>query len=227
SGSPAAISVDLGATNPNPGDQVSFIFNLPDGTTQTVQLTATNTTPPPTGSFTIGATPTATAANLNTALTASIATLANTSLVAASAVEAGDNFFDTASTATGSVVSNQATPPAPITGATALSGAAGTDSLSSSFAPGDTITVNGTPITFVASGATGNQVNVTDSVQSLLAKIDSITGTTTPSTVTGGVIALHGGDGDALTISSSNAAAFTALGFTGTPSANPAPLRVN
>ena len=29
----------------------------------------------------------------------------------------------------------------------------------------------------------------------LLAKIDSITGTTTPSTVTGGVIALHGGDG--------------------------------
>ena len=188
SGSPAAVSVDLGATNPNPGDQVSFTFNLPDGTTQTVQLTATNTTPPPTGSFTIGATPTATAANLNTALTASITTLANTSLVAASAVEAGDNFFDTASTATGSVASNQATPPAPITGATALSGAAGTDSLSSSFAPGDTITVNGTPITFVASGATGNEVNVTDSVQTLLTKIDSITGTSTPSTVSGGVI---------------------------------------
>ena len=110
SGSPAAVSVDLGATNPNPGDQVSFTFNLPDGTTQTVQLTATNTTPPPTGSFTIGATTTATAANLNTALTASIATLANTTLVAASAVEAGDNFFDTASTATGSIASNQATP---------------------------------------------------------------------------------------------------------------------
>src|SRR6185437_13543311 len=191
SGSPASVSVALGATNPNPGDHVSFTFNLPDGTTRTVQLTATNTTPPPTGSFTIGATPTATAANLNTALTASITTLANTSLVAASAVEAGDNFFDTASTATGSVVSNQATPAAPITGATALSGAAGTDSLSSSFAPGDTITVNGTPITFVASGATGNEVNVTDSIQTLLTKIDSITGTSTPSTVSGGVINLH------------------------------------
>ncbi len=38
------MSVALGATNPNPGDQVSFEFNLPDGTTQTVQLTATNTT---------------------------------------------------------------------------------------------------------------------------------------------------------------------------------------
>ena len=62
--------------------------------------------------------------------------------------------------------------PAPITGATLLSGAADTDSLAASFAAGDTITVNGTPITFVASGATGNQLNVTDSVQTLLTKID-------------------------------------------------------
>jgi flagellar hook-associated protein 3 FlgL len=226
SGSPASVSVALGATNPNPGDQVSFTFNLPDGTTQTVQLTATNTTPPPTGSFTIGATPTATAANLNTALTASITTLANTSLVAASAVEAGDNFFDTASTATGSVVSNQATPAAPITGATALSGAAGTDSLSSSFAPGDTITVNGTPITFVASGATGNEVNVTDSIQTLLTKIDSITGTSTPSTVSGGVINLHTDNAADLTVTSSNPSAFAALGFSGTVTAVQPPLRV-
>ena len=226
SGSPAAVSVDLGATNPNPGDQVSFTFNLPDGTTQTVQLTATNTTPPPTGSFTIGATTTATAANLNTALTASIATLANTKLVAASAVEAGDNFFDTASTATGSIASNQATPPAPITGATALSGAVGTDSLSSSFAPGDTITVNGTPITFVASGATGNEVNVTDSVQTLLTKIDSITGTSTPSTIGGGVIALHTDNAADLAVTSSNPSAFAALGFSGTVTAVQPPLRV-
>ncbi len=34
SGSPAAISVDLGTTNPSPGDQVNFTFNLPDGTTR-------------------------------------------------------------------------------------------------------------------------------------------------------------------------------------------------
>ena len=32
-GSPATVSIALGATNPNPGDQVSFTFNLPDGTT--------------------------------------------------------------------------------------------------------------------------------------------------------------------------------------------------
>jgi hypothetical protein len=224
-GAPPVVTVDLGAVNPNEGENVTFNFNLPDGTSEQIVLTATTKNPPPTGSFLIGADTAATTTNLQGALTSSIQTLSDTSLVAASAIAASNNFFNSTATVTGSAVNNKVA--APITGATLLSGLAGTDSLATSFAAGDTITVNGTPITFVASGATGNQVNVTDSVQSLLAKIDSITGTTTPSTVTGGVIALHGGDGDALTISSSNAAAFTALGFTGTPSANPAPLRVN
>jgi flagellar hook-associated protein 3 FlgL len=226
-GSPATVSISLGATNPNPGDQVSFTFNLPDGTTESIQLTASSANPPPSGSFTIGATPTATAANLNAALTSSISTLANTSLVAASAVEAGNDFFGSDGAATGSVVNNQAATPAPITGATLLSGAANTDSLASGFAAGDTITVNGTPITFVASGATGNQLNVTDSVQTLLTKIDSITGTSTPSTVSGGVVTLQSNDGAPLTVTSSNAAAFAALGFSGgTTTATVGPLRV-
>ena len=56
SGSPAGVSIALGATNPNPGDQVSFTFNLPDGTTASIQLTASSATPPPTGSFAIGST---------------------------------------------------------------------------------------------------------------------------------------------------------------------------
>jgi flagellar hook-associated protein 3 FlgL len=218
SGSPSAISVDLGTTNPNPGDQVTFTFNLPDGTQSSVQLTATNTTPAPTGSFTIGSTPAATAANLNTALNSSITTLAGTTLVAASAVEAGDNFFNTASVAAGSVATNQNTtsvPPVPVTGATLLSGAAGTNSISPGFVAGDTITVNGTPITFVASGATGNQVNVTDSVQTLLSKIDAITGTSTPSTANNGVITLND-DAGTLSVTSSSSGAFAALGFSGT-----------
>ena len=92
-GSPPAISVDLGATNPNDGDKVTFTFNLPDGTTSSVQLTATTTTPAPTGSFTIGATSDVTATNLNNALTSSIGKLANTELVAASALQAGNDFF--------------------------------------------------------------------------------------------------------------------------------------
>ncbi len=227
SGSPAGVSISLGATNPNPGDQVSLIFNLPDGTTASVQLTASSATPPPTGSFAIGATPTLTAGNLTAALNTAIGTLANTTLVAASAVAAGHNFFDPAGTATGSVVNNQAAPPAPITGATALSGVAGTDSLSTSFAPNDTITVNGTPITFVASGATGNQLNVTDSIQTLLSKIDSITGTSTPSTISGGVITLHTDNAASLSVTSSNAPALAALGFGPTVTATQPPLRVS
>lgn len=228
SGSPPAVSVDMTAGNPNPGDQITFTFNEPDGTTDSIQLTATNTSPAPTGSFTIGATPAATAANFKAALSSSISTLANTSLVAASAVEAADNFFNTDSTATGSVVNNKAATPAPITGATLLSGASGTNSLSTNFAAGDTITVNGQTITFVASGATGNnQVNVTDSVQTLLSKIDAITGTSTPSTIDGGAITLHTDNASTLSVTSSNAAAFAALGFSGTVTAIQPPLRVS
>ena len=213
-GSPAAVTVALGATNVNAGDQVSFNFNLPDGTTASVQLTATNSSPAPTGSFTIGADPTATTSNLNAALKQSITTLAGTTLVAASAVEAGDNFFNTASVAAGSVTYNQTS--VPVTGTTALSGAPGTNSVSPSFSAGQTITVNGTPITFVASGATGNQVNVTDNVQSLLSKIDAITGTSTPSTVSGaGVITLNDDVAGGLSVTSSSSSVLAALGFSG------------
>ncbi|MFL6817134.1 MAG: flagellar protein, partial [Bradyrhizobium sp.] len=119
-----------------------------------------------------------------------------------------------------------AAPAAPITGATLLSGAVATNSLTTGFAVGNTITVNGTPITFVASGAAGNQLNVTDSVQTLLAKIDSITGTSIPSTVSGGVIRLHTDNAASLTATSSNAAAFLALGFGPSVTAAIPPLRV-
>jgi hypothetical protein len=213
--------------NPNPGDTISLTFNEPDGTTDSVQLTATSTSPAPTGSFTIGATAAATAANFNTALTSSISTLANTSLVAASAVEAGDNFFNTDSVATGAVANNQAVPPASISGSTTLSGTAGSNSLSSGFAPGDTITVDGTTISFVASGATGNELNVTDSVQSLLSKIDSISGTSTPSTIDGGAVELHTDDASTFSLTSSNSSALAALGFSGTVTAPQPPLRVS
>ena len=93
-GTPAAMSVDLGATNPAEGESVKFTFNLPDGTTEDITLTASTATPLPANSFAIGANSTATAANLNAALNTSIGELANGPLVAASAVTAGDNFFD-------------------------------------------------------------------------------------------------------------------------------------
>lgn len=94
SGSPPSMSVDLGATNPNPGDTVRFTFTLPDGTTRDITLTATASATPAAGEFSIGANSTFTAGNLQTALSQSLGSLANTDLVAASAVAAGNDFFN-------------------------------------------------------------------------------------------------------------------------------------
>src|SRR5712672_1662372 len=124
-------------------------------------------------------------------------------------------FIDTSTS--GTAQSNKAA--APNTGATKLSGVAGSDSIGTNFAAGDTITVNGTPVTFVASGAVGNQLNITDNISTLLAKIDSITGTSIPSTISGGAITLHSGTAADLSVTSSNTTAFAALGFTGTATA--------
>ena len=125
----------------------------------------------------------------------------------------------TDATRSGTAQNNKATPSVANTGATLLNGAAGTDSLSSNFIAGDTITVNGTVVTFVAAGAVGNQLNITDSISTLLAKIDSITGSGAASTIATGSITLHSGTLADLSVSSSNAAAFAALGFTGTVTA--------
>ncbi len=118
-------------------------------------------------------------------------------------------------TVQGAVAQNNQTTPANITSSTTLSGGANTDSLTTSFAANDTLTVNGTTLTFVASGATGNQINITDTVGTLLSRIDSITGATTASTVSGGRVTLSTGTTSDLSITSSNAAAFNSLGFTG------------
>jgi flagellar hook-associated protein 3 FlgL len=95
-GSPANVSVQIGATNPNPGETIAFTFSLPDGTTQTITLEATASAPPGAGKFTIGATPAATAANLQAALTSAVDELAHTSLLAASAIAASEDFFNIA-----------------------------------------------------------------------------------------------------------------------------------
>lgn len=229
SGSPVSFSVDLNGLNPNDGDKLSVQFTLPDGTTEQIVLTASTATPTPAGSFAIDTTtPANTATNLNAALNTAITKLANTSLVAASAVTAGDNFFNTASSAIGSAKTSQAA--TPITGATALSGTTPSDSISPGFAAGDTMTVNGTTLTFVNSGATGNQLNVGDSIQTLMSKIDQITGTSKPSTVHGGVITINTDDASSLNISGGTAgatAALGALGFSSSPiTATQPPLRV-
>jgi flagellar hook-associated protein 3 FlgL len=218
-GSPASISVTLGA-NPVPGDQVNFTFNMPDGTTATMQLTATTTSPAPAGSFTIGSTPAATAGNLNTALNSSISTIANTTLVAASAMAAGNDFFGSAGAAIGTKQNNQAAP-VPVTGATLLSGVAG-----GGFTSGASMTVNGQTIQFYnsaglppsAAGSTAGTTYLdlaTTTVSNLLTNIDTITGTGTPSTVSGGVVTLNDDAPGGLSVTSSPTGTLASLGFSG------------
>lgn len=114
-----------------------------------------------------------------------------------------------------------------ISGSTVLSGTAtagGAQVLSSGFSagpPADTITVNGQTLTFVASGASGpNQINITDNITTLLGKIDALSGGSGSSVSSGGVITLNTGTVSNLTVSSSNSAAFAALGFTSTITKN-------
>ncbi|MEP7030398.1 MAG: flagellin [Pseudolabrys sp.] len=92
-GSPAGISVALGS-NVNNGDKITFTFALPDGTSQTLSLQATTSATPGVNQFTIGGSAGATAINLQAALTAGVSQIGSTSLSAASAMAASDNFFD-------------------------------------------------------------------------------------------------------------------------------------
>jgi flagellin-like hook-associated protein FlgL len=148
-GSPAATTVDLGA-NPNAGDTLTYTFNLPDGTTAPLTLTATTASPPGANQFTIGANPAATATNLQAALTTAIGTLAATSLTAASAVAASNEFFN----------SSAASPPLRVNGppfATATSLVAGTAANTLSWYTGD---AGGTPARSTATAQVDPSISV-------------------------------------------------------------------
>jgi flagellin-like hook-associated protein FlgL len=93
SGSPASLTVDLSGGLPNAGDSLTIRLDLPDGTTENLTLTATTQAPPGSNQFTIGATPAVTATNLQTALTTALGKLAGSSLKAASASVASNDFF--------------------------------------------------------------------------------------------------------------------------------------
>jgi len=93
-GMPAQVSLDLGAVNPNAGETVRFLFNLPDGSTETITLTATTSTTPAAGEFAIGIDSMATVASLQASLGIEIGSRARTALSAASALAAADDFFN-------------------------------------------------------------------------------------------------------------------------------------
>jgi flagellar hook-associated protein 3 FlgL len=89
----ASMSIDFSAA-PNPGESATLRFNLPDGTSENLTLTATTKSPPGANQFTIGATAAETATNFQTALTTAIGKLGSTALTAASAVAASSDFFN-------------------------------------------------------------------------------------------------------------------------------------
>jgi flagellar hook-associated protein 3 FlgL len=92
-GSPASATVNFTST-PSPGDAITLAFDMPDGSTAQLTLRGTTNSPPGPGEFAIGPSTTATAANLQAALTGAVQKLAATSLSAASTMAAANNFFD-------------------------------------------------------------------------------------------------------------------------------------
>ena len=135
-----------------------------------------------------------------------------------------DNLLGTAptnNTVTGSVVQNNLTAAANITGATTLSGAANTDSLSTALTTGSTLVVDGTTFTFVAgSSSTGTSIGIGDTVAHLLAAIDTVTGASVASSVSGGKVTLSTGTTSPLVISGT---ALASLGLTAGTTALGAP----
>jgi hypothetical protein len=176
SGSPVSFSVNLNGVNPKNGDKLSVQFTLPDGSTEQIDLTASSATPTPVGSFAIDPgnpnvipvvppNPAITSSNLNTALNTAITKLANTSLVAASAVAAGDNFFNTAGSATANAAATGNLRSYTSTAGTgsvalqdsALAAASTTTSLDSSATPH----LNGTVLNALANAPTGTTLTIT------------------------------------------------------------------
>jgi flagellar hook-associated protein 3 FlgL len=93
-GSPPSVGIDFSGAAPNAGETVTVRFNLPDGTSENLTLTATTDSPPGANEFTIGASPGQTATNFQAALTTAVGKLAGSSLTAASAVAASNDFFN-------------------------------------------------------------------------------------------------------------------------------------
>jgi flagellar hook-associated protein 3 FlgL len=108
SGTPPSESVVL-TGQPTIGDQITFNFSLPDGTTTSLALAAASADG--IGQFVVGATPNDTAQNFKTALSSALATLVQTDLKSASAIYTAKNFF----------ASNATNPPERISGTPATS----------------------------------------------------------------------------------------------------------
>lgn len=91
-GAPPSLTVQFGATLPIVGETVTISFTLPDGSEESITMTASADAAEE-GAFEIGADANATAANFQVALQASVQKLAEGKMVAASSYAAADSFF--------------------------------------------------------------------------------------------------------------------------------------
>lgn len=97
-GDPPSITLGLDG-QPQAGETVRIGLKLPDGTTEEITLTvksADDATALAEGEFRLGANPAETTANMQAALGGAIETRGKTALVAASAMQAGEEFFNVA-----------------------------------------------------------------------------------------------------------------------------------
>ncbi|WP_316230452.1 flagellin, partial [Bradyrhizobium sp. SZCCHNR1051] len=118
-------------------------------------------------------------------------TKSNVTSAALTGASATDLLGSSSTAVTGSVVQNDNTTPAAITGSTKLSGTAGTASnnLATGITSGETLVVNGTTFTFVTgTSSSGTNIGIGDSVSNLLSAIQTQTGVT--SSITAGAITL-------------------------------------
>ena len=94
-GPPASLAIAPGAGTAQAGENLTIGFKLPDGTTERITLTAVtaDTASLSPGQFRIGATQAETLANMRTALGDGVSKVVATSLAAASATQAGEDFF--------------------------------------------------------------------------------------------------------------------------------------
>ncbi len=93
-GAPANIDVAFSGTLPEQGQSITFEFTLPDGTQETLSLTATTNSPAGEGQFLIGVDQNSTAANFQTAFDTALQNFTQTTVRAASAAQAANDFFD-------------------------------------------------------------------------------------------------------------------------------------
>ncbi|WP_315804312.1 flagellin [Bradyrhizobium sp. SZCCHNS3002] len=118
-------------------------------------------------------------------------TKSNVTSTALTGATATDLLGSSSTAVTGSVVQNDNTTPAAITGSTKLSGTSGTSSndLATGITSGETLVVNGTTFTFVTgTSSTGTNIGIGDSVSNLLSAIQTQTGVT--ASITAGAITL-------------------------------------